>query len=861
MILTTAAIATFLTNIVVSHIIQEDLWVKRIKNNLFPKDTYEIQLQKVIVATIDEFEKIHPQVETHGQCCFYKSQTLFAKISKFVLFEEGEVNALMIDLENDSLVATPTKTEIECFYILLLKNMEENKELNKLFVEENYKEQIFSISFSLADIADRIEDVIDDTTQIIENQGKLLERTEHLSNHLTPKELTTVIPKLRFDQIVGRKTELQELEKRLFNQKQVVLMNGMGGIGKTTLAMVYLSENWASYKHIAWVTHTNNIINDFISTPGLLESLGLEKMERTPELIHSIIGKMNGLETPNLLIVDNADESLDEIYNLLPSQPNWHVLVTSREKLANFDEMELSFLDEEDAVELFNLHYKGEKLTDEFIKTLVKDLEYHTLTIELLAKTAQELKTKPENLVAALQKDLKTDVKIKHSDHRIQKVFSYLDSIFDLSNLAEEERYLLQLFTLLPTRDITSDNLEEVFQFLDDDLHLGLSTLIRKGWLIENNDAYIFHRIISDVVKSRTDYNEDKFELLITSVSSLLQVDQAKDNPIDKFKWAEFGSAILSQFGDSENSKIGLLQNNLALVFKALGDFEEAKKLIEKVIISDEKNFGKNHSNTAISYSNLGMILRDLGCYQKAKHLLKNVMISNELNFGDEHPMSATSYSNLALVLTDLGDYKGAKELLEKAIISDEKNFGEEHPTTAIRYSNLALVLRKIGDNERAFFLLEKVVSLNEKKFGKDHPTTIGNYSNWAMALRDLGEFIRAKKLLEKVLDFDMKNFGEEHPVIATNYSNLALILFDLNKFKEAMSLFYKALMIDKKNFGKEHLINASNYTNIGITFSQLNETNKAKESFVKAYKILSNHFGENHPKTLTVKGWLDSLE
>ncbi len=79
--------------------------------------------------------------------------------------------------------------------------------------------------------------------------------------------------------------------------------------------------------------------------------------------------------------------------------------------------------------------------------------------------------------------------------------------------------------------------------------------------------------------------------------------------------------------------------------------------------------------------------LRDLGNFDKAKMLLEVTVKSNEKNFGFEHPNTAISYSNLALVLQNLGEYEKAKSLFTKALMSNEKNLGIDHPNTAITNS------------------------------------------------------------------------------------------------------------------------------------------------------------------------------
>ncbi len=53
------------------------------------------------------------------------------------------------------------------------------------------------------------------------------------------------------------------------------------------------------------------------------------------------------------------------------------------------------------------------------------------------------------------------------------------------------------------------------------------------------------------------------------------------------------------------------IENNLAMVLKDLGKYEESKIIMKKIIESNEKNYGSEHPITSISYSNLATVLQD----------------------------------------------------------------------------------------------------------------------------------------------------------------------------------------------------------------------------------------------------------
>ena len=183
---------------------------------------------------------------------------------------------------------------------------------------------------------------------------------------------------------------------------------------------------------------------------------------------------------------------------------------------------------------------------------------------------------------------------------------------------------------------------------------------------------------------------------------------------------AEKWLALALKKYESNSIEIADILSEKANFLRRLGKFEEAKSLSEKalsiaVLTHDENKIAKFQNNLALA-------LQDLGDYQGAKVLLEKAMKSDEKNFGKDHPTTAVSYSNLALVLKDLGDYQGAKELLEKATKSDEKNFGKDHPTTAVNYSNLATVLQDRGDYQDALDLAHRALDILKKTLPEGHP-------------------------------------------------------------------------------------------------------------------------------------------
>ena len=96
----------------------------------------------------------------------------------------------------------------------------------------------------------------------------------------------------------------------------------------------------------------------------------------------------------------------------------------------------------------------------------------------------------------------------------------------------------------------------------------------------------------------------------------------------------------------------------------------------------------------ATSLNNLALLYRAQGQYEKAAPLHERALAIWEQALGPEHPHVATSLNNLALLYDNQGQYGKAEPLYERALAIREKALGPEHPDVATSLNNLAGLLR-----------------------------------------------------------------------------------------------------------------------------------------------------------------------
>lgn len=659
---------------------------------------------------------------------------------------------------------------------------------------------------------------------------------------------------------IGRENELAELHQKLKNSPKVALVRGLGGIGKTTLVQAYLVLHQEQYRHIAWITQGEDFINAVVLDVSLAENLKIPLHPGEDLATHFVrlMQALRALPGPNLLVIDNATEQLAtrEVFEQLPKAPNWKVLVTSRQDLPDFVVMELQVLQPEATLQLFRLYYK--EGSDEEVRELLREIGYHTLTTELLARTLQRKKglLSIPKLLDILRTHQLDDPKLveriwaRHSGEE-RGVFKYLMGLYTLADLSEEEVWVLQQFAVLPTLPLEVSMLAGWLGVDADDLNQVLNELVDKGWLSTQEEGFVMHRLIQELIKYQQAPGLEELEVLVNSMANKMSSDPYGNPVADNFPWVPYAEKVAEYFRGQEvlPEKVNTLWNNLANVLGHLGDNSRAAQLFDLVLTSAIHNFGEDHPTVAVSQSNLGLVLDTLGEFPRALELLELALNNTLRNFGEDHPDVASYRSNLASVVSDLGDYPRAAQLLELALDSALHNFGEDYPEVAMCRSNLALVLRDSGDYRRALELLELALGSTLRNFAEGHPNVAVCRSNLADVLRHLGQYERAAQLFKFALDSNLRNYGKDHPVVAKSQSNMGLVLLHLGQSLRAAQYFELALKNNLRNFGENHPHVVVSQTNLGLAFHDLGYYSYAVQLFKLALKGNLHNFGDEHPQ------------
>jgi tetratricopeptide (TPR) repeat protein len=659
---------------------------------------------------------------------------------------------------------------------------------------------------------------------ILENLKSL---TDKIERNLKDKTQTVTINSASYlsGYFVGRKDKIAEIKKHINKDKKILLISGIGGIGKSEICKKlfheYKNQSNKKIKHIGWIDwkgdFKSSFFDNFLATKEIQDVN--ERFEKTKEYINTLKGSL-------LLFIDNMNEIIEEDKKTLGNLGG-NIVITSRlNEIGNIQRVKIRELSENDCIEIYNkILERNAACKNEIVCQIVEKAARLTLVVELLAKTARASKLTDDKLLEELNKhrfnlaDIKEKIANSEGD---EKTFNeHLKKLFDISKIKENEAEfnILKKFSLFPQIPLEFETTKRWLEQKDYNL---LNNLVKKGWLIEETGrGFYMHQVISDVVRYEDKPSYEECIYLVDMMNKDLYVDVSetfKKEFVDKFSGRvgilPFSEKVVEYFENEKNENIADLLHNSAKFYYWQADYKKALDFFDKALAI---------RNTAATYNGIAKVYLDQNNYGKALEYYEYALEIIKQALFKEHPDTAnyndaaTAYNDMAKIYSEQYKYDCALDYYDKALEARIEAFGEKHPYIAIIYSNIGQVYHKQGKNDKAL-----------------------EYHDKALAI------------IDKIDELNKEGFDTEHPTIGTAYNNIARFHFDKGNYNEALEYYYKALKIREKR-SMEHPSTAATYNSIAEVHSIQSEYAKALELYLKSYKIF-NKFDASHPNSKKCK-------
>ncbi|CUA77734.1 Nephrocystin-3 [Xenopus laevis] [Rhizoctonia solani] len=698
----------------------------------------------------------------------------------------------------------------------------------------------------------------------------------------------------------GREDEVAQLITCMTggqNKLRVCVIYGLGGTGKTQMALSAIERTWDNWGHVIYLDASSaQAIEKALDEFGKAKMIGQDYKD--------MIGWLESCGERWLMVFDNADTPTTNIEQYIPARgQRGSVIITTRlpdlANLASAPECvcHISSMRPADGMALLLkiICSRNQQISDDDMKAaeeLVQDFGCLALAIvhagAYIAHSPGMTVTAYRSLFLSQRQrmldeysELPDPAKL---DKRGDTVYTTWKMCYE--QLMPESRTLLWLMAYLHYDGISVDIFKRASQHMDSkayplpltDLESQAQSYVKQylstyidsegNWdsirfaratsdltaysLIEYdpmNLAYRVHVLVHDWAKTVISQTP---ELATECVATLLSfsVDEQYDTESLAYKRQlrlRVTTALRYNPDTATNHSYYFKE-----IYRQTGQWSQMMKLMEQQVMAFQQALGDDDPVTWDARSNLASTYSELGRWNEALDLQTQVMDAHKRLNGDEHPDTLRSMGNLATTYSYLGRYSKAEQLGVQILDTSRRVLGGEHLDTLGCMNNLASTYSDLCRHNEAEQLHVQVFDVRKRLLGENHPDTLESMHNLVLSYSNRGQYDEAKRLQLHVLNAQKQVLGANHPHTLISMTTLAVTHSCLGQHNEAERLYTQVLDAQRQLLGKDHPDTLISMNNLALSYSDLGQYNEAEQLHTQVLNRRKQVLGEEHLDTFS---------
>ena len=717
-----------------------------------------------------------------------------------------------------------------------------------------------------------------------------------------PRPAIWQVPFLRNRYRTGLDQLVEELRKRLVSERaglSLLALSGLGGIGKTQLALEYSYHYGQDYQAVLWV-HADSPEQLSADLQQLAKPLGVpESSQPEPNPAYLVNEVKQWLREHNgwLLVLDNAEEHVKrEFFSSLGNRG--HVLLTTRsEGVANLGR-----------------HIVMEKMSTEvgalFLLQVIHDVEAPA-SLEAfpvgereealaLARVLGGLPLALEQAGAYMGEKGRSLADYRRAYPRYRKVFLAWRSKRQLAHTDYDESVattwlplfqrvrrqdraalaLLQLCAYLHPDAIPSDiiltgthDADSGLQRLADDAfrYDDACGILMNYALIRRNVAdgmLSLHRLVQAVLKDGMSKEQQLLwaERAVRAVESAWS--QAPESDAEHYLPHAYVCATLikelGMTGEEELNRIGeeaaRLLDRAAHAADARGWYTKAIKLFLRAHGAFADLHGENDPYVLDLSLNVAQAHMKVGIYGMAVLMYRKAYQDCARVYGSDHPITIGCLNNLALAELRQGSVIAA--MMDVSDVYDRLEGASKQNATesAKALQTVGEVQQLAGNVEHAEKCYLMALDIRQSIFGPRHPEV-------AQSLLILGAFYAqhdslqpdwlalAERRFREALAIRQETLGEDHPQTAYCMLHLGRLFLQRGDVGQALSCCRQAVAVFQRKLGLAHYATGQGLHCLAAALSEQKQYPEAERYYLEAKEIYGRSGGPESDLYLRLLG------
>ena len=663
------------------------------------------------------------------------------------------------------------------------------------------------------------------------------------------------------------------------HQTRILALNGLGGIGKTQIALAYLYHSSRLYQTILWLNASSRErLSAEVST--LAERLALPEKDRADEdhLFATVKRWLQG-QPRWLLVLDHLDD-LTLIDLIVPVQGSGHVLLTTRTRTTGemAAALPITQLDTNAGVS-FLLQRAGiiparaslEQAPPEAIEqatAIVQAMDGFPLALDQAGAYLEETGCGLNNYLSLFQKERAT---LLNRRGRIMSSQSHPDSAAITLTLAIEKitqqrathHHLLLLLSFLHPEAIPYEMLVDGADALHEPLRSLVARTLALNEALADLHSYSLishladtttlriHRIIQAVLidslpkKQQRQWASQAIRV-VNHVFPEVRFDTQEE--CERYlPQAQHCATLIADFQLRLKEGAHLLQRLGSYCYRK-ACYSEAETYLTQALRLQEQHHRVTPQEIAQTLNSLGLLYHRKARYQEAEKAHLRALELREQTLGPLHTQTAESLHNLAVLYGSQGQYHQAEQYYRRVLALDEETIGPEHPDTAKTLNNLGLIQSLQGNYAQAEIAYQRALAIYEHTLASNHPDLTYPLNGLGDLAEKRGNYQQAEQFYLRALAIREQALGDTHPELAHSFNKLAGIYETQGKDQQAAAFYQRALAIGEQALGPDHPDIALFLNNLAFLADKQGQYQQAEQFYQRALSIYEQTLGTNHP-------------
>ncbi|KAK4983550.1 hypothetical protein LTR50_007158 [Elasticomyces elasticus] len=716
----------------------------------------------------------------------------------------------------------------------------------------------------------------------------------------------------RVNKFVERPAQMAELERVLLPRRQscrqrVFVLHGLGGIGKTQLAVEFARLHHRKFSSVFWLDgrSEDSLKRSVAGCASRITKGQISEASRTysaggssdlDAVVTEVMGWLAQQDNFDwLLILDNVDREYNprnpnpdayDVKQYLPGADHGAVLITTR--LATLeqigDSQQLGKADEKQSEAILRSWYNGkygkaERTCHNNTQVEADDTATDPVQGDLLLNKLDGLPLAIAQAGAFLQQSgcaIETYLKFYEQqwkklmekqdlsdallqDYPDQGVWTTWTISFEaVREKSEPAANLLLLWSLLDNKSLWHGLLAEACNIASNELDFSTAVqLLRNYSLIEDvgdGASFATHPVVHRwAYHFQTEERRAELARLAVLVVGMAVPDKSRRD-----YW------IMQR---------RLLPHAQACHLQVLAD-----RTKRRAGSHDTNGVNLQEFEVLIAINRLGRLYSDQGKLAEAEEMWQRALHGSEEALGSKHVLTLHAVHNLGSVYYSQDKLAEAKQMYMRALQGYEEVLNAEHTSTldtvinqgrlnglGLRnnlevFNNLDRLYSDQGKLPEAEEMWQRALHGSEEALGPTDALTVQSVQMLGLLYYYQGKLAEAEQMCQRALQGREEALGPKNVSTLQSVNNLGALYLDQGKLVEAEQMYQRALQGFEEALGAKHTSTLTTVKNLASLYSNQGKLAEAEQMYQRALQGFEEALGAKHTSTLNTVNNLASL-